>query len=179
MRNALMVTLSFLLFSCTSSKQKNIDDVNTNLDQVNKSFADNRLDTAAARKSETSITQFIQKYPQDSLSSKYLFELGMLYQKQRKFDKAISTFDRVYTDYPGSKEAHNAVFLEGFLYANVLNQLEKAKEKYQLYLNKYSDVDAKMTNDVKLELDNLGKSADELLKELQDKASLDSMNKRS
>jgi len=167
MRYLFLCLLSVVLFSCTSSRDKEASEIRKNLEQVNKSFADNHLDTATARKTVQSIDAFIQKYPQDSLSSKYLFELGMLYQKQRDFDKAISTFDKCYTEYPNSKEASQAVFLQGFLYANVLNNLDKAKEKYQLYLDKYSAVDAKMTNDVKLELDNLGKSPDELLEEIQ------------
>jgi tetratricopeptide (TPR) repeat protein len=159
-----------LLFSCTSPREKYIAEIKSNLEEVNKSFATNRKDTVSEQKAEESINEFIEKYPQDSLSSKYLFELGMLYQKQRKFDKALNAFDRCYSEYPNSNEAGNAVFLQGFLYANVLNNLDKAKEKYQLYLDKYSGLDPKITSDVRLELDNLGKSPDELLKEIQAKA---------
>jgi tetratricopeptide (TPR) repeat protein len=164
------LSFCFLLvvtMSCTSQKDKTNEEVKSNLELANRSFNENKLDTAAVRNAETAIGKYIQAYPQDSLASDYLFELGMLYQKQRKFDQAINAFDKVYREYPDSKHARNAVFLQGFLYANVLNNLDKAKEMYQLYLDKYSAADEKMTNDVQLELKNLGKTPDELLREIQ------------
>ena len=163
-----------LLVSCSSPQKKAAEEISANLEKVNASFSNNQLDTTSARKAEQAIGAFLQKYPQDSMASEYLFDLGMLYQKQRKFEEALNAFDKCYREYPDSKMAPNAVFLQGFLYANVLNNLDKAKEKYQLYLDQYSDVDPKVTSDVKMELDNLGKSADELLKEIQEKSKADS-----
>ncbi|MBK9732346.1 MAG: tetratricopeptide repeat protein [Chitinophagaceae bacterium] len=172
MRYPLLCLLLAIIVSCTSQKEKTESELKANLEMVNQSFNDNKLDTAAIRKAETTIGAFIQKYPQDTMASQYLFELGMLYQKQRKFDQAVNVFDKVYREYPDSKHARNAVFLQGFLYANVLNNYGKANEKYQLYLDKFSAADAKMTNDVQLELQNMGKSPDELLKEIQAKDSI-------
>ncbi|HUM45337.1 MAG TPA: tetratricopeptide repeat protein [Chitinophagales bacterium] len=157
------------LLSCTSQKDTTNEEIKSNLELANKSFNENKLDTAAVKNAEAAIGKYIQEYPQDSLSAGYLFELGNLYQKQRKFEQAINAFDKLYREYPDSKHARNAVFLQGFLYANVLNNLDKAKEKYELYLDKYSSADEKMTNDVQIELQNLGKTPDELLKEIQAK----------
>ena len=166
----LFISLIFLtLFSCTSQRDKSVTEIKMNLEQVNKNFAENNLDTTSARKAEENIGKFLEKYPKDTLASRYLFELGMLYQKQRRFEDAVTTFDKVYVEYPDSREASNAVFLQGFLYANVLNKLDRAKEKYELYLEKFSNADPKMTRDVQMELNNLGKSPDELLKEIQEK----------
>ena len=47
---------------------------------------------------------------------------------------------------------------------------QQRHQKYELYLDKFSNVDQKMTNDVQLELQNLGKSPDELLEEIRAKA---------
>ena len=74
--------------------------------------------------------------------------LALVYEKQEQYDSTIKTLDRIYAYYPHSKQASKALFLEGFLYANVLHQLDKAKEKYELYLKDYSAVDSKITNDV-------------------------------
>lgn len=175
MRLTLFLLLPALLFSCTSQKEKTETALKANLELVNKSFVENKLDTAAARNVESAIGTFLQQYPQDSMASEYLFQLGLLYQKQRKFDQAINAFDKVYREYPDSKHARNAVFLQGFLYANVLNNYDKAREKYQLYLEKFSAADAKMTNDVQLELQNMGKSPDELLKEILAKDSVEAI----
>ncbi|MEO6166673.1 MAG: tetratricopeptide repeat protein [Chitinophagales bacterium] len=169
MRYLSFCLLLTLLFSCTSQKEKTDQEIKSSLELANKSFNENKLDTGAVKNAESAIGTFLQQYPQDSLASEYLFELGMLYQKQRKFDQAVNAFDKVYREYPDSKHARNAVFLQGFLYANVLNNLDKAKEMYQLYLDKYSAADEKMTNDVQMELKNLGKTPDELLREIQAK----------
>lgn len=178
-RPIMRISVYFLLFalltSCTSQKEKAEVEIKANLELVNQSFSDNKLDTAAASTVEQGIGNFLDKYPQDSMASVYLFELGLLYQKQRKFEQAINAFDKVYREYPDSKHARNAVFLEGFLYANVLNNYDKAREKYQLYLDKFAAADEKMTSDVRLELQNLGKSPDELLKEILAKDSLDAL----
>jgi len=104
----------------------------------------------------------------DTQSPDELYEQALLYEKQQKYSEAISTLDKIYSGYPASKQASKAVFLEGFIYANVLNQLDKAKEKYELYLAKYSSVDAKMTEDVKRELRNMDKSSNEILKGIQE-----------
>lgn len=167
MRYTSLLLLFITLYSCKSGKDTTVAEINTNLELIEESFRNNQLDTMAARKAEAAISDFVTSFPDDSLSAEYLFDLGMLYQKQRKFEEAVQVFNRVYTDYPASKHAANAVFLQGFLYANVLNNYEKAKEQYELYLAKYPEVDAKITSDVQMELKNLGKSADEILKEIQ------------
>ncbi len=166
MRYLMLYLLIPILFSCTSKKEKEVLEIKATLDQVDQGFNNNKLDTAAVRKAENELKAFVAKYPGDSLSAGYLFQLGMLYQKQRNFTEAIDMFDRVYTQYPASPNSRNAVFLQGFLYANELSNFEKAKEKYELYLEKYADVDPKMTSDVQMELQNLGKTPDEILKEI-------------
>ena len=123
----------------------------------------------------TSVENFVTRFPNDSVSPAYLFEKALLYEKQSKFPQTMLTLERIYSKYPSSKQASKAIFLEGFLYANVLRQYDKAKEKYNLYLEKYSSVDPKMTNDVKTELENLGKTPDQILEELEKKGRFDTV----
>jgi tetratricopeptide (TPR) repeat protein len=170
MRKLIIGLLFGATISCTPSKEKQVKEINTAIEDVNKTLAANQPDSAAIRKAETSVIKFLEDFPQDTLAPRYLFDLGLTYQKQGRYDKALGMFDRCYREYPDSKQASTSLFLQGFLYANVLSNLDKAKEKYQLYLDKYSRVNAKMTEDVQLELQNLGKSADELLREIQQKA---------
>ena len=172
------VLLSIVIFaSCTSSHDQLKKQIDSALTAANKSLVEAKADTMNIGVATRSINEFVAKFPKDTLSPSYLFELALLNEKQQKYPEAITTLDKIYSGYPDSKQASKAIFLEGFLYANVLNQLEKAKEKYQLYLYKYSAVDPKMTNDVKMELQNLGKSPEEILKEIQEKAKADSSAK--
>ena len=116
------------------------------------------------------IDAFIKEYPTDSLASHYLFELSRVHQSRGDYKKALATLEQLEQKYPDAKETGMSVFMQGFIYANSLNELEKAKQKYKLYLQKFSAQNEKMTHDVKLELANLGKSADEIFNSIQQKA---------
>ena len=85
-----------------------------------------------------------------------------MYQTQ-KFEEAVFTFDQMLTDFPEGELAPKAAFMMGYIYANELGQLDKAKDYYQLFLDKYGEVaDVNLVNSAEWELNNLGKSVDEL-----------------
>lgn len=150
-------------------------DATEGLSKANQALSSDHPDSSAVKQARAAVESFVKRFPEDSLSPSFLFELALVYEKQRQYDSAIITLDRVYSYYPRSKQAGKALFLEGFLYANTLHQLDKAKEKYELYLKEYSANDAKMTNDAQMELQNLGKSPEEILNEIQEKAKQDSL----
>lgn len=179
MRILFLVVLGALIVSCTSMRDKKAAETDHAITEANKITGQGKPDTTAVKNAVASIRDFVSHYPQDSLAPKYLFELGVIYQKEQKFDSTLKVLHRVYSDYPDSKQASQALFLTGFIYANVLNDQDKAKTAYQMYLNKYSEVDSKMTNDVQIELQNLGKSPEQLLKEIEEKAKADSLKQGS
>jgi len=161
--------------SCTSSHDEMKKDVSVSLAKANQTFFTNHPDTVLVNQAGTNIGLFVKKYPQDSLTPIFLFELALLLEKQQNYEKALKTLQDIYTSYPASMAASKAVFFEGFLYANVLRQLDKAKKTYQYYLDNYSAVDSKVTHDVQLELQNLGKSPEEILKGFEEKAKVDTL----
>lgn len=75
--------------------------------------------------------------------------------------KAVDYFRLLYKEYPNSKDAPKALFLSGFILANNLNKLEEAKLAYQEFLKKFPDNEFAVST--KTELENLGKSPDEIL----------------
>ena len=173
MRKLFFALLEITVMSCNfHDKRKN--DAAEALKKADQSFTTAHPDTLSVKKAEEAVASFVKRFPEDSLSPAFLFQLALVFEKQRQYDSTIKTLDRIYSQYPRSKQASKAVFLEGFLYANVLNQLDNAKKMYQYYLDHYADVDSKMTNDVKMELQNLGKSPEEILKEIQEKSAKDS-----
>ena len=173
MRKLIFGLVLISIVSCNFNDKRK-DEAEEALKKANQSLATNHPDTSAVKQARQAIESFIQRFPEDTLSTAYLFELALVYEKQRQYDSTIKTLERIYSIYPHSKQASKAVFLEGFLYANVLNELDKAKKVYQYYLDHYGDLDSKMTNDVKMELQNIGKSPEEILKEIQEKAAKDS-----
>jgi len=171
MKNLLLLlsTLWVLTASSCGKKEKLSEQINKQLDSITHSMALSSNQKQIDRL-ESNINDFISKYPTDSLSPKYLFEMARINQSRGEYKAALNVLDRLLNDFPNAKECGLSVFMEGFIYANLLNDFTKAKEKYELYLSKYGNENEKMSHDVKLELENLGKSADEIFKQIQAKA---------
>jgi TolA-binding protein len=67
--------------------------------------------------------------------------------------------------YPKSSYAEEALFLSAYTYENNLNELPKAKALYEQFITQYPK--AELSEDAKFALENLGKSPEDLLKEVQ------------
>ena len=173
MKKNIFVVLLWCLAGCTSTHDKLKEQIGAALTAANQSVVLNKPDSVNIELATTTINDFVAQFPNDSLAPGFLFELALLYEKEAKYAEAIAVLEKISSKYPDSKQASKAVFLQGFLYANVLNQLDKAKVQYQFYLEKYSNVDAKITSDVQMELQNLGKTPEEILNEIQQKARQD------
>ncbi len=86
----------------------------------------------------------------------------------RSYAKAIQLLNKIYTDYPESPRASTALFYEGFTYANDLQDFDKAKKVYDEFLKKYPT--DPMAASVMAEIENLGKTPDQIIEEFQKKA---------
>lgn len=174
MKKLLLGLVAISVMSCNFHDQRK-KDADEALNKANQVLTSNNPDSSVVKEAREAVESFVRRFPEDSLSPSFLFELALVYEKHRQYDSAINTLQRVYSYYPSSKQSSKALFLEGFIYANVLNQLDKAKEKYELYLEEYSAIDARITNDVRMELQNLGKTPEEILKEIEEKSKQDSL----
>lgn len=162
----LLLGFSLLILSCNTRK-KIVTEINSQIDSINYSVVAVTPESKSAERLIANINEFVSKYPADSLSPKYLLEAGLLFQKQTKYKEAIAMFNRLQQEYPGAKQSSTALFMEGFIYNNLLQDYAAAKQKYEQYLQKYSSVNPQFTHDVEMELKNIGKSPEELFKELQ------------
>lgn len=113
--------------------------------------------------------KIVSDSPGSTEAPEALFHCAGLY-KAVKNDllKSASTYESIAERYPKSEYGHKGLFAAAFMYANEMNNYAKAKSLYEKYLTTYPD--SALTKDVKFELTNLGKSADDLLKSLQDSA---------
>lgn len=78
-----------------------------------------------------------------------------------QFNKAVQLYSRVSDIAP--ERARVAMFMQGFIYENDLNDLVKAKAAYEAFLAKYPD-DPDYADDARLALKMLGKSPEEIVK---------------
>ena len=113
--------------------------------------------------------KLVDNFPKSKHRAEVYFEIGKLYHgkvdknlsEEESFKQAISYYESVYTTFPDNENAPNALFMSAFLYANELELLDSAREKYDLFLKKYPDHE--MAASARAELDNLGISAEDIL----------------
>jgi TolA-binding protein len=159
MRKVLSILLAgFLLVSCgTQADQDLYESAKENL--KNEEYVNALAD----------FRKLVDNFPKSKYRAEVYFEIGKLYHgkvdknlnDEQSFKQAISYYESVYKNFPNDKNAPNALFMSAFLYANELGNLELAKERYELFMQKYPDHE--MAASAQAELDNLGRSAEEIL----------------
>jgi tetratricopeptide (TPR) repeat protein len=84
------------------------------------------------------------------------------------FNKAIQLYYQISNEMPEHPKAHAALFLQGFIYENDLNNPQRAKSAYEEFLKRYPN-DPDYGDDVAMSLKNLGKTPEQLIKEFEQK----------
>ncbi len=102
--------------------------------------------------------------PKSDQSLEYLHKAGETARSIKTYNKAISIYDWIYSQYPDDPRASQALFLKAFTYDNDLKNLDVARSLYEEYLEKYPNED--FADDTQFLLSNLGKSDEEILQEL-------------
>jgi outer membrane protein assembly factor BamD (BamD/ComL family) len=84
-------------------------------------------------------------------------------QENAQYAEAVAKYQQLVDRYPKNRFAPQAQFMIGFIYANELDEYDKAKVAYEAFLANYADVsDSGMVASAKWELDNLGKDINEI-----------------
>ncbi|MBX7151294.1 tetratricopeptide repeat protein [bacterium] len=83
------------------------------------------------------------------------------------FPKAIASLQRIIDTYPQTSQATVSLFKIGFTYETIAHDMEKAKVTYEEFLKKYPQHE--LAASVKVSLDHLGESDDELLERILNK----------
>ena len=81
-------------------------------------------------------------------------------QREGKYDEAIRMYDNLIVKYPKSTYGPQAQFMIGFIYANELKDLDKAKVAYEKFLKVYPEHE--MAKDARWELEHLGQDIDDI-----------------
>ena len=106
-------------------------------------------------------SQFVQANPSDTASANYLYRSAMISGDfHENYNRCVQFLERLRREYPDSYRGESALFLLGYTYADKLRDLPRAKAIYSSFLEKYPD--SEMAGSVQFELDNLGKTLDQL-----------------
>ena len=162
-RFALILLLAVIIVSCGDNREKKqmrqtITDIETSL------FADslapvNRL---KAQEMIQAYENFVDAYPEDSLSPEYLFKSSEIAMSLQMSGRAIEGFQRILDNYPDFDKYASCIFLQAFIYENQMQQYDTAKQLYQEFLDKYPSHD--LAEDAMVSIQNMGKSLEELIK---------------
>jgi outer membrane protein assembly factor BamD (BamD/ComL family) len=106
------------------------------------------------------------KYPNDSLAPEYLFKAGELAMNLTNSTQAIVLLNKFENEYSTHEKYPYCIFFQAFVYENQLNNLEKAKQYYQLFIDKYPQHE--LADDAKSSIDNLGKPLEEIIKSFEE-----------
>jgi outer membrane protein assembly factor BamD (BamD/ComL family) len=175
MRKVIIFALSGIMMtmvSCGPSREKIVNRIQTmekslfSPDAVgfNKQKADSLLSL---------YENFIEENPRDSLAPGFLFKAANIAMNAGDGQRAIKLFDQYMQDYPDKPKAPLCLFFKAFIYENLMQNLDKARETYLLFIEKYPSDD--FTQDAKMALMNLGKSPDMLVREFEMKNRADSL----
>lgn len=169
-----------LIYSCNS--KTNVEEKNKLLVKIQqnekKLYNDSlmELDVSIADSTVLLYARFANEYSDDSSSAEYLFRAAEICKALNKGKQSLSYYERVENDYPNFAKMPICIFMQGFVYENLLMNIEKAKENYQRFIEKYPK--HPLVKDTKVLIENLGKSPEELIKSFQEKENINkSQNK--
>ncbi len=105
--------------------------------------------------------------PSDPKSPEYLFDAAEIAKLLRTYDKALSIYDKLISEYPEYEKTPSALFIKAFTLENELGKTEEAKAAYELFLEKYPE--DSFADDAQFSLENIGKTPEEVLKAIEAK----------
>lgn len=108
---------------------------------------------------------FAIAYPNEKMAPVYLFKGADMARALGNTPKMMSLYDWVYTYYPKFDKAPLALFLRGFTLDTELGNFPEAKKVYEKFLAKYPQ--DSLAKDVQILMNNLGKTPDQMFKEMQ------------
>ncbi len=106
-------------------------------------------------------------YNNSPKAPEYLFKAAEVAKSIRTYPKSLSLYDWIVESYPDYEKSATSLFLKGFIIENNLGDDEKAKEIYDLFLEKHPSHD--LADDVQFLLENLGKTDEEILEMIEAK----------
>lgn len=156
----LLLVFSIVFTFCGSKSDKELFDSGKNL------LVEKKYDEAVVV-----FEDLVEQNKESEIAPKALFECAKVYQGQvvknvgakESLIKSVDIYKKIFNNYSKSEEAENSLFMAGFILANELQDFDAAKNTYELYLEKYPE--GQLADDAKVELQNLGKTPEQILLE--------------
>lgn len=178
MKNFILILAILLPFiGCNQTNSTNSESSNTSISSDNLKgeiseleailleAQDAKKDPASAASLIAKSQQLVEQFPQDTLAALILFKAADVARGVGEYGKAIQMWGKVWRNYPDFEKAPLALFLQGFTFDANLQDKVNAKKYYDQFLEKYPEDE--LAKQVKMLLNVIGKSPDELVKEYE------------
>lgn len=120
---------------------------------------------------------FVQKFPTDSLSPKFLYSAGRLALNINDAALALRNLEDLRAKYPDHPLSADGLFLMAFIHENNYQDFPKAQGLYQEFIQRYPS--HTFFDDAQASLKNLGKSPEEIIREFENANALMSARKNT
>lgn len=157
----------FTVMACQSPKEKALKDIDT-LEASDTSFS---VENSA--KLKDAYLDFANKYPDDINAPEFLFKAGqrmsVLASENNNAEyhkESIAIFEKICKTYPENHFAEEAMFLSAYVYENSLKDTDKARMRYESFIDKYPNSELK--EDAELAIKNLGIDPAEVIRKAQE-----------
>jgi tetratricopeptide (TPR) repeat protein len=165
MKNIISILISALiLISCTPSKEE----LNTKIGNLETKFSQNikqGFDITTANELLETYASYIKNYSDDNQINEIKLKAGELAMNMKKHALAVNYLEQIYLQVSDFDKMEQVLFFLGNIYENQIFDIESAEKYYTELIEKYPN--SKYANDVKITLNNLGKTAEELFEELK------------
>ena len=102
------------------------------------------------------LQKVVTKYSDHEKAPKAQYLIAEIYYRDmRDFSKAIEQYGNLRTQYPETKQVPFSLFMQGFIYANMLSNFKQARKHYTEFLDRYADHE--LAQSVTFELKYLGR----------------------
>lgn len=172
-RIAVVFLAILMLVSCSAKRKWEAGKIEKQENALLEDAKKGKVDSIAIDNLMKVYESYAEKYPGDTVAANFLFKEADFYRYMRKPLRSINIYEKIYTNYPTFDKRPYALFLQGFMYENEVGNNEAAKSVYLKFLKEYPA--HPIAKDVQTTLDNLGKTAEQLMAEFAAKQQADSL----
>ena len=167
-RNSIVfLTAGVVLFvACQSKREK----LNAQIAEAEKQLAVSYTEDVTNRL-VVLYQEYAKAYPQDSLAVEYLFRAADCNMKLKKGTEALANLDAIIGNYPDNRRVPECYFFKGFVYEDVLYDMEAAKKAYYEFVGMFPSHALALDASICIAYLERGMSTDEIVASFKDSTS--------
>ena len=161
----ILTGIVIILFACSPNPKSRIEALEKKISAEN--FTLDETGRKVANDLVAAYLDYAEKQKGNPEAADYLYKAADLSLNLNNPKQSLDLYNQIIYQYPEYKKAPECLFLMGYIYENYMQELGKAKEIYESFLQKYPDHD--FADDARVSIENLGKSPEELIRSFEEK----------